>query len=278
MMFTRTGFCTTTCRIAIASLALALVQGCASGPQAGATNPADPLESFNRGIYSFNEGVDRAILKPVATAYQNVTPAPVRTGVTSFFENIADVWSFFNNVLQAKPVEAADTFFRVTVNTFWGLGGIFDVASEMKIAKHAEDFGQTLGYWGVGPGPYLVLPVLGPSTLRDTAGLVVDFKGNLVARAENVPARNSLTSLRIVDTRANLLSAGNVLDQAALDKYAFTRDFYLQRRNGLVGNESAPPRAEPEERFDLPEVAPGASPATAPAVPVRPASSAPAAR
>ena len=244
---------------AAAALALVLLQGCASGPQA---NPADPLEPFNRSVFSFNEGLDRTVLKPVATAYQNVTPAPVRTGVTSFFENIADVWSFVNNVLQAKPVEAADTLFRVTVNTFWGLGGIFDVASEMKIPKHSEDFGQTLGTWGVAPGAYVVLPLFGSSTVRDSAGLVVDWQGNLVSRADNVPVRNFLTGLRLVNTRANLLSAGNLLDQAALDKYSFTRDAYLQRRQSLVGDGNQAPQAE--ERYDLPEGAPAAPASSAP--------------
>lgn len=240
-----------------AALALVLVQGCATGPQA---NPADPLEPFNRGVFSFNEGLDRAVLKPVATAYQNVTPAPVRTGVTSFFENISDVWSFVNNVLQAKPQYAMDSFFRVTVNTLWGVGGIFDVASELKIPKHSEDFGQTLGVWGVTPGPYVVLPLFGSSTVRDSAGLVVDLKGNLISHADNVPVRNSLTGLRLVDTRANLLNAGNILDQAALDKYTFTRDAYLQRRQSLIGGDKP---AEPEERYDLPEGTPAtAKPAT----------------
>lgn len=245
-----------------AALALVLVQGCATGPQA---NPADPLEPFNRSVFGFNEGLDRAVLKPVATAYQSVTPAPVRTGVTSFFENISDVWSFVNNVLQAKPEYAMDSFFRVTVNTLWGVGGIFDVASQLKIPKHSEDFGQTLGTWGVASGAYVVLPLFGSSTVRDSAGLVVDMKGNLVSQAHNVPARNSLTGLRLVDTRANLLSAGNILDQAALDKYTFTRDAYLQRRQSLIGGDKP---AEPEERYDLPEASP------APAKPATPASTA----
>ena len=245
-----------------AALALVLLPGCASGPQA---NPADPLEPFNRGVFSFNEGLDRAVLKPVATAYQNVTPAPVRTGVTSFFENISDVWSFVNNVLQAKPEYAMDSFFRVTVNTLWGVGGIFDVASELKIPKHSEDFGRTLGNWGVESGPYVVLPLFGPSTVRDSAGLLVDSQGNLVSHVDNVPVRNSLTGLRLVNTRANLLSAGDLLDQAALDKYAFMRDAYLQRRQSLIGGGKP---AEPEERYDLPEATP------APAKPATPTSNA----
>lgn len=247
---------------AVATLAFALLQGCASGP---AANPADPLEPFNRSMYNFNEGLDRAVLKPVATAYQNVTPQPIRTGVTNFFENISDAWSFVNNVLQAKPVEAADSFFRFTTNTLWGVGGIFDVASDLKIPKHKEDFGQTLGTWGVASGPYLVLPLFGPSSVRDTAGLVVDLQGNLVSRTDNVPVRNSLTGLRLVDTRANLLGATNVLEQAALDKYTFTRDFYLQRRRSLLGDDSAGAHVEPEERYDLPEVAPASSAPAAPA-------------
>ncbi|CDS51278.1 Surface lipoprotein [Polaromonas sp. CG9_12] len=243
---------------AATALAIALLQGCATGPQA---NPADPLEPFNRGVYSFNEGLDRAVLKPVATAYQNITPSPVRTGVTNFFANISDVWSMVNNVLQARPAEAMDSLFRVTTNTLWGVGGIFDVATELKIPRHKEDFGQTLGTWGLASGPYVVLPLFGPSSVRDTAGLVVGMQGDLVSQSNNVPVRNSLKTLDLVDTRANLLGAGDLLDQAALDKYAFTRDAYLQRRKSLIGGNE---RTEPEERFDLPEVLP----AGVPAVPV----------
>ena len=249
-------FCT------VAALTFALLQGCASGPKA---NPADPLEPFNRSVYNFNEGLDRAVLKPVATAYQNVTPSPVRTGVTNFFENLSDAWSFVNNVLQAKPTEAANTLFRFTTNTFWGIGGIFDVATDLKIPKHKEDFGQTLGTWGLSSGPYLVLPLFGPSSLRDSAGLLVDRQGSLLSQTNDIGARNSLTGLNLVDTRANLLEAGNLLDQAALDKYAFIRDAYLQRRQSQVGggeSDASPERSVPEERFDLPESAPASVPAT----------------
>jgi len=251
---------------AAAALALAVLQGCASGPKA---NPADPLEPFNRSVYNFNEGLDRAVLKPVATAYQNVTPSPVRTGVTNFFENLSDAWSFVNNVLQAKPTEAANTLFRFTTNTFWGIGGIFDVASDLKIPKHREDFGQTLGTWGLSSGPYLVLPLFGPSSVRDSAGLLVDRQGSLLSQTTDIGARNSLTGLNLVDTRANLLEAGNLLDQAALDKYAFIRDAYLQRRQSQVGggeSDASSERSAPEERFDLPESAPAGS-STVPAVP-----------
>ncbi len=230
---------------AVAAMTLAL-QGCATGPNA---NPADPLEPFNRAMFNFNDGVDRALVKPVATAYRDVTPAPIRTAVNSFFGNISDVWSMVNNVLQAKPVEATESLFRVTTNTLWGLGGIFDVASDLGIPKHSEDFGQTLGYWGVASGPYVVLPLLGPSTVRDSVGSLVDVQGDLVSRTNDVSVRNSMIALRAVDLRANLLGTGALLDEAALDKYSFTRDVYLQRRRSLIRGAAA----EKEERYDLPE-------------------------
>ena len=230
-----------------AALALALLQGCATGPNA---NPADPLEPLNRTVFKFNDGLDRAILKPVATAYQDATPALVRTGVSNFFGNISDVWSVVNNALQFKGEAAANSFFRVTTNTFWGLGGVIDIASEMKIPKQSENFGSTLTYWGVASGPYIVLPLLGPSTARDSVGTFVDIKGDLVTRGvDSVPVRNSLRTLRLVDTRAKYLGAGDLLEQAALDKYSFTRDIYLQRHrraDDTADNAS-------EERYDLPE-------------------------
>ena len=224
-------------------LALVLLQGCATGP-----NPRDPFEPFNRTMTRINEGLDDAIVKPVALAYQGVVPSPVRTGVSNFFGNLSDVWSFVNNVLQAKPQAAVDSFMRVSVNSVLGFGGLLDWATEMGIDRHREDFGKTLGRWGVDTGPYLVLPVLGPSTVRDTAALVVDAKGDLVMQLDNVATRNSLYLLRAVDLRAGLLRAGDVLDQAALDKYSFTRDSYLQRRGAVLET-----KGEVEERYDLPE-------------------------
>jgi len=235
-----------------AVLALVALQGCATAPTGVlgiSSDPIDPFENFNRTVFTFNDNLDRTVIKPVATVYRDVTPTPVRRGVTNFFSNINDVWSLVNNALQLKPVETTDTLFRVTVNTFWGLGGILDVAGEMNIPKHSEDFGQTLGYWGVSSGPYVVLPLFGPSTVRDSFGTLVDLSGNLVSNASNVPVRNSLTSLRLVDTRANFLSAGDVLEQAALDKYTFSREIYLQRRRSMMGRETP----EKEERYDLPE-------------------------
>lgn len=230
-------------------LVLALLQGCATGP-----NPRDPFEPFNRSVTRFNEGLDEAVVKPVAQAYRGLLPAMVRTGVNNFFGNLSEVGSFVNNVLQLKPQAAAETVMRFSVNTVFGLGGVLDLATEMGIERHREDFGKTLGHWGVATGPYLVLPVLGPSTLRDAAALVVDAKGDLVMQIDSVYSRNSLYVLRLVDLRASLLLAGEVLDQAALDKYSFTRDAHLQRRGAVIESNGGA-----EERYDLPESLPPAS-------------------
>lgn len=259
--------------LAVALLLAVLATGCASGPTA---NPRDPLEPFNRQVTKFNEAVDAAVLKPVATGYVTAVPALVRTGVSNFFNNLGDAWSFVNNVLQLKPQAAAESLMRFNVNTFFGLGGLLDIASEMNIERHKEDFGQTLGYWGVPSGPYLVLPILGPSTLRDTLVLPVEAKGNVIGDINNDPARYGLTALQAVDIRANLLRAGRVLDEAALDKYSFQRDVYLQLRNGLVFDGAEPPeRQETREppSGELPAATPGepakadAAPAETPAAP-----------
>lgn len=227
-------------------LTLALLQGCATGP-----NPRDPFEPFNRGVTRFNDGLDEAIVKPAAQAYQNVVPSPVRTGVNNFFGNLSDVWSFVNSVLQLKPQAAAESLMRVSINTVFGMYGVLDWATEMGLQRNRQDFGKTLGRWGVATGPYLVLPVLGPSTVRDTATLVVDAKGDLVMQMDNVSSRNSLYVLRAVDLRADLLRVGEVLDQAALDKYSFTRDAYLQRRGVVLET-----NGDAGERYDLPEAPP----------------------
>ena len=223
------------------TLAAAALTGCASGPNA---NPRDPLEPFNRGVYQFNDALDRAVVKPVATAYRDVLPSPVRTGVTNFFNNLQDVWSAVNNALQLKAEGAGNSLVRFGVNTVFGLGGLIDIASEMRIERHTEDFGQTLGYWGVGPGPYLVLPMLGPSTVRDTAALPIDFQGNLVSQVEHVPTRNSATALKLVNLRSQLLQATDMLDQVALDPYTFTRDAFLQRRRSAVYDGNPPDEAD----------------------------------
>jgi phospholipid-binding lipoprotein MlaA len=231
-----------------ALLLCAVLAGCATGPNA---NPKDPLEPFNRSMFEFNDALDHAVLKPVATAYKEVTPDLLRRGVGNFFNNIEDVWSFVNNVLQLKGEGAANSLMRVSVNTFFGLGGILDVASEMKIERHPEDFGQTLGRWGVGAGPYVVLPFFGPSTLRDTVALPVDKTvGDPVTKIEDIPVRNTLWTLRLVDNRAQVLKAGDLLEEIALDKYTFFRDSHLQRRRNAVFDGNPPeeePEAEPEQ-------------------------------
>jgi phospholipid-binding lipoprotein MlaA len=234
--------------LAAATLALAatLLGGCATGP---AANPRDPLEPFNRGVYQFNDAVDRAVVKPVATVYRDVLPSPVRTGVSNFFYNLQDAWSIVNNTLQLKPEQAGNSFFRFGVNTVFGLGGVLDIATEMRIERSTEDFGQTLGRWGVGAGPYLVLPLLGPSTMRDAAALTVDMQGNLLSNAA-VPERNSAKALELLDRRSRLLQATDMLDQVALDPYTFTRDAFLQRRRSAVYDGNPPDEVEDSTTTD----------------------------
>lgn len=236
-----------------ASIALVLtlaLAGCATttGPQAAAgepdaaataANPADPFEPFNRSIYSFNTALDDAVVKPVATLYRDITPAIAREGVGNFFANLSDAWSFLNNLAQAKGEGAYYSIVRFSVNTVFGIGGLFDVASEMGLPRRTQDFGLTLGRWGVPTGPYLVLPVLGPSTVRDTAALPVDVKGNPLGYTHDVSARNSLAVLGLVDKRARLLQAGDMLDAVALDKYSLTRDVYLQLRQQRSNGEGS---------------------------------------
>jgi phospholipid-binding lipoprotein MlaA len=226
-------------------LVVSLLQGCATGPN---VNPADPMEPLNRAVFNFNDGVDRAVLKPVATAYDKVTPSPIKTGIRNFFGNISDVWSVANNLLQFKVQESLETLMRVSVNSTLGFGGLLDIGTEMRLPKNTQDFGQTLGVWGFNAGPYVVLPLLGPSSVRDTVGTVVDGSVDLLNNSRNVPTRNSLEVLRVVDKRADLLGTTSILDQAALDKYSFTRDSYLQRRASSIGKDTA----VKEERFDLP--------------------------
>lgn len=245
---------------------LALVAGCASAP--GSADPRDPWERYNRSMYEFNDALDTAIVKPVATVYRNVLPSPVRTGVGNFFGNLGDVWSFVNNVLQAKPEGALSSFWRVVINSTVGLGGVLDPATEMRLDRRREDFGQTLGRWGVPPGPYFVLPVLGPSTLRDSAALPVDFYGSVVGHVSDIPVRNSLIAVQMVDTRARVLGATELLDAAALDPYTFQRDAYLQKRRNDVYDGNPP---EDEERYDLDDAEAPAEAAAAPGSAAQPA-------
>lgn len=228
----------------LAALGLAVLTGCATGPNA---NPDDPLEPYNRGVTKFNDAVDNAVLRPLATTYVELTPQLIRTGVSNFFANLGDAWSFVNNTLQLKPEAAATSFFRFGINSLMGLGGVLDVASEMRMERYKQDFGQTLGRYGVPTGPYFVLPLLGPSTIRDTVALPVDARGSILSTVDPVSARNSLYALRIIDARANLLRATNVLSSAALDEYSFTRDVYLQRRRGETGRISRDEDALPSD-------------------------------
>jgi phospholipid-binding lipoprotein MlaA len=197
---------------------------------------------MNRSIHSFNDSLDRAVLKPVAKGYEAVTPDFARTGVRNFFSNLGDVTVLANDILQLKLEQTSRDFLRLTFNTTFGMFGLLDIASEMGLQKHNEDFGQTLGYWGVGPGPYLVLPFLGPSDLRDTGGYIVDSAStDLVASQNKIATRNTLTATRLISRRSELLAAKQVVDEAALDNYEFIRDFYLQRRRGLVYDGTPPP-------------------------------------
>ena len=236
-----------------AALVVAVLStGCASGPNA---NPKDPLEPMNRSISRFNDSLDENVLKPVATSYQDVTPDLVKKGVRNVFNNLSDIWSTVNNGLQLKGRDTAESLMRSVVNTVFGIYGIFDVATPIGLERHPEDFGQTLGVWGVPNGPYVVLPLFGPSTLRDTAGMPVDTSADFVRNLDHIPTRNSAMTLRIVDKRANLLGTTNLLSEAAIDKYSFTRDAYLQYRRNQVFD------GNPPDEEDLP------NPSAEPAVP-----------
>jgi len=197
-------------------------------------------------MYSVHDGIDTVLLKPVATGYAAVLPDPVQTGVTNFFSNIGDVMIAVNNLLQGKVKDAGSDLGRVAINTTLGVAGIFDVASSEGIPKHDEDFGQTFGRWGVGEGAYVFLPILGPRNVRDTAGVWLDLWLDPVNYIDDVPVRNSLWALRAVNVRANLLPADKVIEEAALDKYSYIRDAYLQNRRNLVYDGNPPARSADE--------------------------------
>jgi len=206
-----------------------LLSGCAT-----TNNPQDPFEKFNRAMFTFNDAVDRTALKPVATAYKEVTPSFVQTGVNNFFGNLSDLWSSANNLAQFKGQDGMSDLTRFALNSTFGLLGVLDIATPAGLRKHNEDLGQTLGYWGVPSGPYLMLPILGPSTIRDTAALPGDWWGDAWTHVNDVPWRNGGVVLRAVDLRASVLDASNLLEDAALDRYEFIRDGYLQRRASKV--------------------------------------------
>jgi phospholipid-binding lipoprotein MlaA len=215
----------------IAILIVSLMTGCATN-----TNK-DPLEGLNRGIYKFNDVADKAVFKPVAGAYKAVAPTPVQTGINNFFGNLRTFMTTINQVLQFKFNKAAESATRFVVNSTVGIAGFIDVASKTGIPQYKEDFGQTLGYWGVGNGAYLMLPLFGPSTLRDTGGLIVDGSFlDPIVYVDNVRVRNTLYGSLFISTRASYLPGSDLLDEAALDPYTFMRDAYLQRRENQVAD------------------------------------------
>lgn len=224
------------------ALAATALGGCATTP-----GNRDPLEGLNRKVFAFNEAVDSAVLKPVATGYQTVVPQFIRTGIDNVFANIGDLWSAANHLLQAKPRDAIEMGFRFVVNSSFGLAGWFDIAGEAGIERRSEDFGQTLGRWGLGPGPYLVLPILGPSNARDGAALTLDLRASPSALASEGRDRNVTAALQVVSTRARLLSATKAIDEIALDKYTLVRDGFLARRRDQVYDGDPPEEPEPPE-------------------------------
>jgi phospholipid-binding lipoprotein MlaA len=240
-------------RFALLMLAAAL-GGCATTAGSGATPPAkpaaasaaDPWEGLNRKIFAFNDAVDAAVLKPVAEGYRAVVPSLVRAGVDNVFGNISDAWSAVNHLLQGKAQAGSEMTMRFVTNSFFGLGGLLDPATDLGMERQREDFGQTLGRWGLAPGPYIVLPFLGPSSLRDATGFALDREaslGNLVTESKYA---NWITVTELISVRASLLSAGGLLDQIAIDKYSFLRDAYLARRRNQVFDGNPPPEPEDE--------------------------------
>lgn len=228
---------------ALLTAGLLLLAGCATTSE---PDESDPWEGFNRGVHTFNETFDETIGKPVSQGYNAVMPTPVNRGVSNFFGNLGEGRVIFNDLLQGKVGQAAQDTGRLVVNSTFGILGFIDVASSMGMLKHEEDFGQTLGKWGVGTGPYLVLPFLGPNTARSTVGLVPDALTDPLLYVDDMGLRNALVALKMLDLRADLLATSRIVEVAALDKYTFTRDAYLQRREYLLhdGNQPEPESLE----------------------------------
>jgi len=220
-----------TLRAIVLTAVLVSVSGCA-------TTNKDPLEGINRGIYKFNDVADRYAMKPVAKAYKAVAPSPVRTGISNFFSNLGTLTTVVNDLLQLKFAQAFTDAGRFVINSTFGIAGFIDVASMDNVPKHQEDFGQTLGYWGVGSGPYLVLPIVGPSTVRDASGLFIDtVTSDPITYLHNtgqIRAHNQVRAVQLLDKRTQLLDATDLVDNASIDPYAFMRDAYLQRRASLI--------------------------------------------
>ena len=227
-----------------------LMVGCASVPAGVQPSARDPWEPLNRSVFEFNEGLDAYVLKPVVTGYRFILPEFVRDGIYNVFSNYKDIYTALNNLLQGKPSYAFNDLMRVVVNTTMGLGGLIDLATPGGLEKHNEDFGQTLGVWGVPSGPYVVLPFFGPSSVRDTFGTVADIQTDyLFQYIDDVGLRNGVTALRVVNARNTYFEAGDLLDGAAIDKYSFMRDAYIQRREYQIneGREDEEPVMPPNK-------------------------------
>jgi phospholipid-binding lipoprotein MlaA len=222
-------------RLGKVAVAAALLAGCTT---VQTPTKGDPFEGFNRTMFTVNDKVDQYALKPVAKGYVWVTPQPVRDSVTNFFSNIGDVYIAANNLLQLKITDGVEDIMRIVINTVFGVGGLFDVATLAKLPKHDNDLGLTLGHYGVPAGPYLVLPLFGPSTVRDAVGSIGNYYVNPLSYIHPDGLSWALYGVNIINTRANLLSASDVLEGAALDKYSFVRNAYLQRRQYLLSNGS----------------------------------------
>ena len=248
--------------------------GAAAAPAAAATpNTSDPWENWNRKVFAFNEGLDNALLKPLAQTYRDVVPLLVRTGVDNVFGNAGDVWSAANHLLQGKVQTGLEMGMRVLANTLFGLGGLLDPATEMKLERRSEDFGQTLATWGLASGPYLVLPLIGPSTIRDTVGFVTDRRGSYTRLVATDAAAYTLSGLQLVSIRSSLLATTALIDQVALDKYDFVRDGYISRRRNDQYDGAPPMETFDDEPADAsPKPGPKRAPRQAP----RPATSPPA--
>jgi phospholipid-binding lipoprotein MlaA len=231
-------------RLLLALLLAWLASGCTA--MTDRAEAYDPWEGLNRKTFAFNDALDRAVLKPAAQGYQRVTPAFVQEGVNNFYGNLEDVTTGLNNFLQGKIGEGLSDTGRVVVNSIFGVFGLWDVATPLGLEKHDEDFGQTLGWWGVAPGPYFVIPLLGPSTVRDAPAKAVDPSWYYSRAIDNDKVYWTWWGLDKVRTRANLLKAESVLDQAALDKYTFIRDAWWQRRRNAV-YDGSPPREKDED-------------------------------
>lgn len=234
----------------------------------------DPWESWNRKVFAFNEKLDEAVLKPVATAYSEIVPSPIRNGIDNFFGNIGDAWSAVNLVLQGRFKAGVEQGMRFAVNSTFGLAGVLDVATEAGLEKNSQDFGKTLGKWGMGTGAYIVWPVFGPSSVRDSLALPIDWQASPAVVFDDGRKKVAITALNLINTRANFLRAGEMLEGIALDKYTFYRDAYLQRRGSFDDDDevevlvpgngaSAPEAAAPAASEPAPTVKKPADPASA---------------